>query len=117
MSICEMTDLMRATVVLRNIDPDINLAQLQCLLVVSQEEKDGISITEIANKVGITLATASRYIAALGKTNRHHEDGFGLIETFEDPMERRRKIVRLTPKGKSLINKMLGVRYANISAR
>jgi DNA-binding MarR family transcriptional regulator len=89
------------------IDPEMPLQQARCLFIVAQSE-EGMSLSEIAKKAGIGLATASRYIGALGKINRHREEGLLLIESFEDPMERRKKIIRLTPKGRITIRKILG---------
>lgn len=83
------------------------LSQAKCLFIVAKEE-EGMSLSDIAKKAGIGLATASRYIGALGNINRHKEEGLKLIESFEDPMERRKKIIRLTVKGKIAIRKILG---------
>ena len=83
------------------------IQQAKCLFIVATEE-DGMSLSDIAKKAGIPLATASRYIGALGKINRHKQEGLQLIESFEDPMERRKKIIRLTSKGKVVIRKLLG---------
>ena len=98
------------------IEAEMPLQQLHCLLVIAQAE-EGLSLTEIAQKVGIGLATASRYVAALGKQNRHREEGLLLVESFEDPMERRKKIIRLTSKGKVALNKLIGELDADIPAR
>lgn len=97
-----------------HLESEMPLQQLHCLLVISQAE-DGLSLTELAQKVGIGLATASRYVAALGKQNRHREEGLFLVEAFEDPMERRKKIIRLTPKGRLAIKKLIGDLNADIS--
>lgn len=89
------------------IDHEMPLQQARCLFVIAQSE-EGMSLSDIAKKVGIGLATASRYISALGKINRKKEDGLQLIESFEDPMERRKKIIRLTPKGRIAVRKITG---------
>lgn len=68
-----------------------------------------MSLSDIAKKASIGLATASRYIGALGKINRKKEEGLQLIESFEDPMERRKKIIRLTAKGRAAVRKITGV--------
>ena len=98
------------------LEPEMPLQQLHCLLVIAGAV-DGLSLTELAQKVGIGLATASRYVAALGKQNRHREEGLLLVEAFEDPMERRKKIIRLTKKGKMAIEKLAGELNANLSKR
>jgi DNA-binding MarR family transcriptional regulator len=89
------------------IDPEMPLQQAKCLLIVAESE-EGMSLTEIANKAGISLATASRYISALGKMNRHRQEGLQLIESFEDPMERRKKVIRLTVRGSAVVRKITG---------
>lgn len=99
-----------------SLEPEMPLQQLHCLLVIAQSE-EGLSLTDIAQKVGIGLATASRYIAALGKQNRHREEGLLLIESFEDPMERRKKVIRLTKKGKITVEKLVGDLNANLPKR
>lgn len=96
------------------IEAEMPLKQLQCLLLISEAE-EGTSLTDLASKASIGLATASRYVAALGKQNRHREEGLLLVEAFEDPMERRRKIIRLTPKGRATINKLIGETNAHLS--
>lgn len=89
------------------IEPEMPLQQIRCLFVVAESE-EGMSLSDIAKKVGIGLATASRHIGALGKLNRHRQEGLLLIESFEDPMERRKKIIRLTSKGRIAIKNIIG---------
>ena len=89
------------------VDPEMPLGQAKCLFIIAMSD-EGMSLTDIAKKAGIGLATASRNVAALGKINRKREEGLQLIESFEDPMERRKKIIRLTTKGKTTINRILG---------
>lgn len=99
--------------VITKVGPEMSLQQLHCLLVIATEP-DGTSLTDLASKVGITMATASRYVAALGKVDRHHRDGLNLVEAFEDPLERRKKIIRLTSKGKAFIGKVYGEKDASL---
>lgn len=97
---------------IRQIDPEMPLQQAHCFLIIAEAE-EGLSLSDIARKANIGLATASRYVAALGKLNRHREEGLQIIEAFEDPMERRKKIIRLTPKGKLALLKALGEKDDN----
>lgn len=100
----------------RQLNPEMPLPQLLCLLIIA-EQKEGMSLSEVARRAGIGLATASRYVASLGKINRHREEGLNLVEAYENPMERRQKIIRLTTKGRIALMRMLGEEYANISKR
>jgi DNA-binding MarR family transcriptional regulator len=116
MQVMPLDDYLKFIRGVAKIEPDMPLRQLHCLLVIAQEP-EGMSLTDISQKVGIGLATASRHVAALGKQNRHREEGLLLVESFEDPMERRKKIIRLTSKGRAAINKLIGELNANLSAR
>ena len=60
---------------------------------------DGIAMQTIANKLDLAQSTVSRNCYKLGDKTRDGI-GIGLLQSFEDPMERRRKLVRLTGKGK-----------------
>jgi DNA-binding MarR family transcriptional regulator len=108
-----LDNALRLITAIRTIDPEMPLPQVHCFLIVANSE-DGLSLSEIAKKANVGLATASRYIASLGKINRHREEGFQLIESFEDPMERRKKIIRLTTKGKVALKNALGENHANL---
>lgn len=97
---------------LREIDADMPMAQAYCLLLISQYE--GLSLKELAQRADVGMASASRYVSQFGKTVRPGESGMNLVEAYEDPMERRKKIIKLTPKGKTLIRKILGEKNANL---
>lgn len=98
------------------IEAEMPLQQLHVLLLIAQAE-EGTSLTDLAKKAGIGLATASRYVSALGKQNRHRQEGLLLVESFEDPMERRKKIIRLTAKGRTALNKLIGEIDAHLPTR
>lgn len=90
----------------RELDPDLIFAHAEVLLLVAEAGNDGISLSDIADKTGLGLSTVSRHVAHMGKINRHHEEGLKLIETHEDPMERRRRLATLTGKGKAFLNNL-----------
>jgi DNA-binding MarR family transcriptional regulator len=112
----ELKEALRLFSGIRQIDPEMPLQQAHCFLLIAEAE-EGLSLSDLAKKAGIGLATASRYVGALGKINRHREAGLQIIESFEDPMERRKKIIRLTSKGKFALKQALGEKNADISER
>jgi DNA-binding MarR family transcriptional regulator len=93
-----LTKLLRVTEELRKLDPEMPLQQITLLILVALQP--GVTMKELSERMGMSQSTMSRNCAALGKTHRIGVPGKGLITTAEDPYERRRKIVTLTPKGK-----------------
>jgi len=59
---------------------------------------------DIEELTGVKRSSNSRNITKLGIGERSSsEPGPRWVESFEDPMDRRTKLVRLTPKGRELI--------------
>lgn len=85
----------------RKVDPEMQMQAAAVFLAVASRD-DAITMTELREAVGISQSSVSRNVAALGQINRLHGPGFNLLEAREDPEERRRKIVALTPKGRTL---------------
>lgn len=76
------------------------------LLIASGETQEGggITITELASKSGVALSTASRTVDALTNDGKRSGGaGYALITSTRDPMDDRRKILRLTAKGRRTI--------------
>ena len=97
---------------LRSISGDMPMAQAYCLLLIAQYE--GLSLKDLAHRADIGMASASRYVSSFSKVGPRGEPGLGLVESFEDPMERRKKIIRLTARGRTVVNKILGEKNANL---
>lgn len=89
--------------VLQKIDNEFPLQYAICLCEVSMNE--GISLTQLAEKTGMPLSTVSRIIGALSKY-RQNGQAFNLIEVTISPSERRKKQLRLTVKGRGVINEI-----------
>lgn len=83
-----------------SIDPNVPAQLAQTFVAVALNER--ASLTQIAEVVGTALSTASRHLADLGNLNRKKESGYKLIHREQDPMELRKNIYTLTPKGRLL---------------
>jgi DNA-binding MarR family transcriptional regulator len=57
--------------------------------------------SDLEEAIGIAQSSVSRAITILGE-GWPNEPGHGLLESFADPWNHRRKLVRLTEKGKAL---------------
>ena len=77
------------------LDSDMPLGQVQVLLSIAEAGEAGTTLTVLGEEFNISKVTCSRYLSALGKINRYHEEGYGYVDAKEDPLERRRKILTL----------------------
>ena len=66
--------------------------------------QEGVRMQKIAEELDIAQSSVSRNVYKLGDVNRHKKPGIGLLIAFEDPMYRKRKLVRLTSKGKRVFH-------------
>lgn len=92
----------------RKIDPDMPLQTAACFLLIAQEP--GISIMELSTRMGMAQSTASRNVAVLSEYQKGTKKGHGLVVSKEDPLERRRKLVTLSPKGRRVAESLEGIK-------
>lgn len=106
-----MTDVLKlrqfasAVSTFRELDADIPAATLHVFLVVAANP--GISSKQLLQRVQGSQSAVSRHLAALGEYSWKGGPGLDLIETVEDPLDRRNKISFLKPKGKQLALKLI----------
>jgi DNA-binding MarR family transcriptional regulator len=97
--------LINATAHIRDaIDPEMPVQQLLVLLMVAKEP--GITMKDLGQRARISQASMSRNVDELGMINRHRKPGKGVMIAEEDPMNRRQKLLRLTPKGMRAVEKL-----------
>lgn len=77
------------------------LQYVTTFILVATEEN--LNVTEYAKRAGISQSLMTRHLADLGEVNRYHEEGFGLVEAYDDVMDRRNRLVRLTAKGRHVV--------------
>lgn len=97
--------ILRAIAAFRELDPEMPIGQAITLLVIAKYGP--LSLKEVAERVDVGMATASRYVAAWGRTIA--DRGFNMVSAVEDPLERRKKIIQLTKRGEAFVSN-LGVR-------
>ncbi len=89
----------------RTVDPEFPLQYAICLCEIGLSP--GISLTQISEKTGLALSTISRIVGALSDY-RPNGAPYGLVRMDVAPNERRRRELRLTDAGTSLLTKACG---------
>ena len=95
---------------LRAIYPKMTLEMANVFLCVCYHER--VPLTQIAKQLSLTTLIVHRQIAALNKAFYkldRYDEGFGLVDTQEDPENRVRKIAYLTPKGIEVKKKLIHI--------
>ncbi|HEU4763432.1 MAG TPA: MarR family transcriptional regulator [Gemmatimonadales bacterium] len=91
----------------RNRPAGLTLSEFRALAYL--EAYSGATLTELAEYVGLRLPTASKLVEALRKG--------GNLTRREDPADRRRTLLALTPKGKSRVDEAMRVVRAHLRER
>ena len=81
-------------------EPDVQIQTLQTFLVIALGGNPGLN--ELARRIGLTQPAASRNLRKLCEAPRGQE-GYGLITMELDPLDNRRRIVKLTARGHELV--------------
>lgn len=86
---------------------DTTMPTQQVLTLISVYLNPDMNLTDMDRYTGVEKSSNSRNIAKLGDGERPPiKRGPGLIESYHDPMDRRYVKVRLTPKGKALMDQV-----------
>jgi DNA-binding MarR family transcriptional regulator len=80
------------------------LQYVAAFILVASDENQNVST--YATRAGTSQSLMTRHLMDLGEVNRHHSEGFGLVEAYDDLMDRRNRLVRLTPKGRHVVWEM-----------
>lgn len=88
------------------IDAEMPLGQIRFFLAVARGE--GSSLREIAAQCDLLMGTASRYMANLMFIPKYRQNaGVSLIHAYDNPVDRRQKVIILTPAGKKLVEGLI----------
>jgi DNA-binding MarR family transcriptional regulator len=89
---------------IRKYDPELPTQTANTLLyIILHEGTPSCSMAGIAEALNLAQSSVSRNVSALSAVHRNRRPGMGLVETVIDPLERRRRIIRLTRKGREFV--------------
>jgi DNA-binding MarR family transcriptional regulator len=84
---------------------DLSLTQLKALAALD-ERGEALSVKELSERLGLSLAATSRSVDGLVKRK--------LVERDEDPDDRRVRRVDLTARGRRIIERIVAIRVASL---
>ena len=88
------------------VDSEIPLGQIKFLIAVAKNE--GSSLREISGQCDLLMGTASRYMANLMFIPKYRQQaGVSLIHAYDNPVDRRQKVIVLTPAGKTFVEDLI----------
>ena len=96
--------LLRVIDAFRILDPEMPLQCLMSFLYIASH--DNCHKMAMEEDLEMTTATASRNTDRLSHHHRLRKPGLGLIEKYDDPTNRRRSVLRLTPRGRQFANQL-----------
>jgi DNA-binding MarR family transcriptional regulator len=86
-------------------DLGLSLSQIKCLQLLDDADRP-LSLKAIGDRLGLSLPAASRAVDGLVK--RH------FVTRQEDPLDRRRKRVLVTEKGRRTFEELMALRVAGL---
>jgi DNA-binding MarR family transcriptional regulator len=85
---------------------EVELNALRVLFVIASHHGKVIPQGTVRDLTGLSEAAISRNLAILGEGASRKQDGPEWVESYEDPEYRRRKLVKLTPKGRQFLESL-----------
>lgn len=98
--------LLEALLAFKAHDPRISVNEVVAFLYTCENE--GLSVQQLAQVAKLTQSTASRSLRALGPEGSEwaQAPALGLVEAFINPNDARSHVVRLSPRGRELRDRL-----------
>lgn len=97
--------LIEAGKIVREFAGEINVSLYLTLMEIGQRhyrDEEAVTSKDLMDATGYSQSTISRNIAVLSDLGTREKPGYGLIHIEHDPQDRRRQLLRLSPKGVDL---------------
>tara|TARA_R100001443_G_scaffold26797_2_gene40108 strand:- start:3441 stop:3815 length:375 start_codon:yes stop_codon:yes gene_type:complete len=107
----QMAKLAQAIEHLRTFDKEIPAQVIATFLYVASH--DDCSKIDLEKALAFSTASGSRNTDWLSDFHRLNKAGLGLITKTRDPSNRRKQILKLSPKGRILVQQLKNILYAD----
>ena len=86
------------------LDPHMQLTTMLTFLFIAQRSE--VSQKTIETHLGFSNAAASRNVSYWSDLKKYGVPGQGFVERFENPTDRREKLIRLTDRGQAFYDRV-----------
>ena len=100
-------ELVRIVDNFRELDPNMGAQIMLVFLTIARHGT--CTQRDLSLELGMTEGSASRAVAYWSDTRFDKQDGMDMIERFEDPRDRRYKMLRLNAKGRLFYEKLKAI--------
>lgn len=90
----------------RKINPRMEAQTMLTFCAIAAAE-GALPMREVERMTGMTTSSTSRNVAALGPYHSGGKEGLDLIVAFDNPENRRQKLLKLTPKGRRVAESIM----------
>lgn len=93
---------------IRKEDPSMPVSWLAVLLHIAkhQDQRDGLSIRELSDLLGISYSSTAEIVKKLAAPGHRFQGAADLVEMRVDLADERRKLLRVAPKGRALLQRV-----------
>jgi len=101
----------------RKLNPEMQVNTMLVFLAVASSQEP-VGQYDISQGLGLTQSVVSRIVADLSDVDRYRNElqsgrtrkgaGLGLVKRFENPRDRRLKLVEITPRGRMVADSLKG---------
>ena len=104
----EISKFIQCVNLFRELDPNMRLGTMRSFLTAAMNEN--ITVGELARRTETPVQTMSNYLRTLGEgEDRSGKPAMGLLAARMSPFDGRETMVRMTPKGAELAERIRGV--------
>ncbi len=87
-----------------SVSGEANVSAYEVFMYVATNP--GVTLKDISRALNMQSSTASRNVFLLSRDKGKGVAGLDLVVNETDPMDRRRRTITLTPKGKALVSRL-----------
>jgi hypothetical protein len=77
-------------------------------IALAEDKDEEISVQDLEKRIGLLSGTSSRNVYYWGEGHKDMRGGHEMVDVRIDPIDRRKRSLRLTHKGRAFINQLTG---------